>query len=76
MQYINKAKYLDLTNPLLLKSNMLKSSDLVALQTVQVAFNAKNNILPDNIQKLFIERKETSKLRNKNIFKNSKDKNN
>ena len=43
-------------NPLFLKSHILKLIDLVTFKTAQIMFNARNNLLPGNLQKMYIER--------------------
>lgn len=56
MLYIHEAGYQDHTNPLFLQSKRLKLTALVTFQSAHTRFKAKNqNLLPDNIQKLFME---------------------
>ena len=69
IRVIHGAGYRDHTNSLFLQSKLLKFRDLVELKTTQIAYKAKNNLLPGNIQKLFIEREEGYNLRGKSKFK-------
>ena len=46
----------DHTNSLFYQSKMFKLKDLVELQTAQVIFKAKNDLLPRNIEKLKTKR--------------------
>ena len=58
IRYVHKVSYLDHTNLLFLKSKLIKFSDLVVFQTLQLVFKAKIKLLPINIQKLFGDGKE------------------
>lgn len=39
------------------KSKTLKFTDLVYIQTAQIMYKEKNNLLPGNIQQLFLKEK-------------------
>ena len=54
---INNVGYLENTNSLFLKSHSLKLSDMVQFKTAQIMFKARNQLLPGNIQKLFMDRR-------------------
>lgn len=63
IRIIHKAGYLDHTNPLFLKSKLLKMYDLVNLYTAQIMFRAFHNLLPVNIQNIFSHRGQCYSLR-------------
>ena len=63
LRTINKAGYRDHTNPLFIKSHMLKFLDLVKFRTAQIMYKARNNLLPKNIQGMFSEREGGYNLR-------------
>ena len=65
---IHKVGYLDNTHSLFLQSKIMKFTDMVKFQTAQVMYKAKNNKLPNNIQKLFNERQLSYNLRGKLHF--------
>ena len=69
IRIIHNVRYLDHTNPLFIRSKLLKFTDLVEFQTTQIMFKAKINILPLNIQKLFSDREGGYNLRGKLNFK-------
>lgn len=69
IRIINNVGYLEHTNSLFLKSYILKFIDLVKFKTVQVMFKARNNLLPGNIQKMFMERQGGYNLRDELNFK-------
>jgi len=47
----------------------LKFTDLVHVQTAQIMYKAKNNLLPGNIQKLFFNKEERYNFRGECDFK-------
>lgn len=57
VRIIHKAEYLEHTNRLFLQSKLLKLPDLVNFYTAQLLYKASRNVLPDNIQDLFKERR-------------------
>ncbi len=56
-------------NTLFLKSHTLKFRDLVKFKTALIMFKARNNLYPDNIQKLFWDREGGYNLRGELNFK-------
>lgn len=69
IRIIHKVGYQEHTNPLFLKSKLLKITDIVQYQTAQIMFKAKNKLLPGNIQQLFKNREECYNLRERCKFK-------
>ncbi len=69
---INNTGYRDHTNPLFIKSHMLKFMDLVKFKTAQIMYKARNNLLPKNIQGILIEREGGCNLRGDLNFKKPK----
>ncbi len=69
---INKAGYRDHTNPLFIKSRMLKFIDLVKFKTAPVMYKARNNLLPNTIREMFTERDGGYNLRGNLNFKKQK----
>lgn len=69
---IYKTGYRDHTNPLFIKSHMLKFMDLVKFRTAQIMYKARNNLLPKNIQDMFNEREGGYNLRGELHFKKPK----
>ncbi len=65
IRIINKIGYRDHTNSLFL----FKFIDLVHFQTAQIMYKAKNNLLPGNIQKMFLNGEERYNLRRECNFK-------
>lgn len=63
IRIINNIGYLEHTNLLFLKTHTLKFTDLVKFKTAQIMYKARNNLLPRNIQKLFMERQGGYNLR-------------
>lgn len=63
LRIIHKTGYRDHTNPLFLKSKILKFTDLVHFLTAQIIYKAINNLLPDNILKMFSKRERGYNLR-------------
>ena len=55
---VAKASYLDHTHPLFVQHNCLKFLDIVKLKTLIIIYKAKNNMLPNNLQKMFTTIKE------------------
>lgn len=68
IRIINKAKFLDHTNPLFIESKLLKLQDLIKLHTLQLSYKAYYNLLPVNLQKLFIQREQLHSLRRHGNF--------
>ena len=56
IRIVHNTKYLDLTNPLVVKSSALKLPDLITFKTAQIMYKVKYYSLPRNIQNLFSER--------------------
>ena len=63
IRIINKTEYRAHTNPLFIENNLLKLEDLVDLNTYIFVYKAKNNLLPNCIQNLFVKRESTYDLR-------------
>ena len=55
IRMISKAHFREHTNPLFKKLKILKLNDLIKLRTAIVMYKANNNILPKNLQSLFID---------------------
>ena len=53
VRIVDKAHYREHTNPIFLKYKLLKFEDIVNLKTILVVYQAKNNLLPTNIQNRF-----------------------
>lgn len=66
---IHNVCYLDHTHSFFLQSKLLKFTDIVKYQTAQFMYKAKNNLLPQNLQKLFRDQEGGNKLRGKYNFK-------
>lgn len=56
IRFVHNVGYKEYTNPLFLKSHIIKFSELVKLKTAQIAYKARNNQLPENIQNMFSDR--------------------
>ena len=56
IRLVHKVGFYEHTNTLFLKSRILKFKDLVDCKTAQFVYKAKHNLLPTNIQKMFMER--------------------
>lgn len=56
IRVIRNVGYLDHTHLLFLKSKLLKLTDTVKFQTAHIMYKANNNLLPQNIEKLFRDR--------------------
>ncbi len=52
---INNTGYRDHTNPLFIKSHMLKFMDLVKFKTAQIMYKARNNLLPKVYRKCLLK---------------------
>ena len=72
IRIINKASYLESTNPLFIKSNTLKFVDMVYTKTLEIVFRAKSKSLPGCILRLFKTREGRYNLRGVYIFKTDK----
>ena len=68
IRIVNKATYREPTNQLFIKLKALKFKDLVDLKTAQLMYRANNNLLPENIQKIFQKRESQYDLRGIYIF--------
>ena len=60
---IHYVSFYEHTNPLFLKSKILKFEDLVEINIFQIMFKAANELLPEHIQKMFFEREGGFNLR-------------
>ena len=69
IRIINNAGYLEHTNKLFLKSEILKIYDIIEFHTVQFLYKARNNILPNHLQELFKDRDGGYSLREHFNFK-------
>ena len=63
-----RGKRFDHTTPLFYKMHALKLFDLIKLKTAVVMFKAYNNMLPVNLQKLFVRVEPIRRTRNVNMF--------
>ena len=63
LRIIHKVGYRDHTNGLFLRSKILKFVDLVDFKTAQIVYQARNQRLPANVQKLFRDREGKYSLR-------------
>lgn len=61
----NNVGYHDHTYKLLSKSHILKCFDLVNFQRVKIIYKERNNLLPGNKQRMFMDREGSNKLRRK-----------
>jgi putative NIF3 family GTP cyclohydrolase 1 type 2 len=69
IRIVSGADYLDHTNCLFLRNNLLKFNDIIELNILLVMFKAHNNSLPRNLQKCFSVKEEKYSSRFKNKFK-------
>lgn len=69
---VHNVGYTHHTNKLFFKSSTLKLLDIVELKTAQIAYKARNNLLPGNLQKLFKEREGRYEYRHKLNFQQPK----
>jgi len=69
IRIIFKAGYRDRTNPLFIRSGLLKFKDIVELQTLLVMFKARSKALPYDLQKLFVCTSEDGNHRQPYDFK-------
>lgn len=72
IRIINKAGYLETTNPLFIKSCTLKFVDMVYSKTLEIVFRAKSKSLPVCILKMFMLREANYNLRGLYVFKAGK----
>ena len=72
IRVINNVGYLDHTHSPFLQSKLVKLTDIVKFQTILIMYKAKNNLLPQNIQKLFRSRDGVYQLIGKHHFKINK----
>jgi len=63
------ASYLEHTNPLFIKSKIIKLNDVVEFQTAQFLYKTRNYLLLSNLQKMFHEREGRYDLREQFNFK-------
>lgn len=61
IRIVHSVGYREHTNPLFLKSGILKLDDLIKLKSTLLVYNARKHQLPRNIQALFAEREGMSK---------------
>lgn len=69
IRIINKAAYLETTNPLFIKSHSLKFADMVYCKILEFIFKVKNKSLPDCILNRFVLRENNYNLRGICIYK-------
>lgn len=69
IRIINKAGFRDHTNPLFVKSGLLKLKDIIDLQTLLVMLKARLKSLPGDLQKLFVFTSEDENHRRRYDFK-------
>jgi hypothetical protein len=69
MRNVDKIGYRDHTDPLFVKYNCLKFDDIINLKTLSIIHQARNNVLPRNIQKLFIETNEGHNYKTRSLSK-------
>lgn len=55
IRIVDKSHYREHTDPLFVKYNCLKFKDIVNSKILSVVFQAKNNLLPENVQSLFLQ---------------------
>ena len=55
IRLINGANRLDHTNNLFYNYRILKCNDIVELESILFMFNAYHNVLPNNLQQLFVK---------------------
>uniref|UniRef100_A0A672Z783 Reverse transcriptase domain-containing protein n=3 Tax=Sphaeramia orbicularis TaxID=375764 RepID=A0A672Z783_9TELE len=72
IRVINKAGYLQSSNPLFVESGLLKFLDIVYLKTMEFMFHVKSKNLPFCIQKIFKLRKGHYNLRGMFVFEKCK----
>lgn len=72
IRIINNTGHLEHTNLLFFKSHILKFIDLVKFKTAQILYKARNNLLPGNMQKMFMDRQGGYNLRGEYNFKKFK----
>lgn len=72
IRLIHKVGFLAHTNPLFLKSKIMKFYDIVEFQSVQMLFKARHKLLPSQIQKRFHERTGCYELRDELNFRTQK----
>ena len=68
LRIVCRGKRVDHTTPLFYKMHALKLFDLIKLNTAVVMFKAYNNMLPVNLQKLFVRVEPIRRTRNVNMF--------
>ena len=68
LRIVCRGKRFDHTTPLFYKMHALKLFDLIKLKTAVVMFKAYNNMLPVNLQKLFVRVEPIRRTRNVNMF--------
>ena len=69
IRIIHKVQFREHTNSLFIKSGLLKLTEIIELQTLQIMFKAKNRVLPENLQKLFVFTSEDENHRRRFAFK-------
>ena len=69
---ISRSQYRDPSNPLFVKLQLLKFSELVDLSMLQIMYKAHRNILPSNIQNWFEKRESCYDLKGFEIFKKTR----
>ncbi len=56
VRILHNAGYFGLTNILFLKSHILNFADLMKYKTAQIMYRARYKVLPDNVQKIFLDK--------------------
>ena len=68
LRIVCRGKIIDHITPLFYKMHALKLLDLIKLNTAVVMFKAYNNMLPVNLQKLFVRVEPIRRTRHVNMF--------
>ena len=68
LRIVCRGNRIDHTTPLFFKMHALKLFDLIKLKTAAVMFKAYNNMLPVNLQKLFVRVEPIHRTRHVNMF--------
>ena len=54
IRIMNSVSYIDHTNPLFIDNRLLKFNDIILMNQLLLAYQYNNNILPDDLQYLFL----------------------
>ena len=71
IRVVDKAQYQAHTNPIFVKYGCLKFQDIVNLKTRKVIFQAKNCLLPVNIQKFFTKSQDVHNYNTRSTANNN-----